>query len=191
MRVLEHSLIILFLVHRKRVFAFPRLTTRGDCDSFVCGPSVTDIIDGAEAIGNGGKALIDAGIGATTALFGWTINKVSGLLEPPNTGSATPNVDETHETPNDNATPNIGATPEVDNDRSNILNPLIAPDADITTPKVDNVKANVFSPTPDPVPDIEIDVIKPPLGTSDCDSTTAPPPLLDLSSNQVSDSFPI
>lgn len=86
-------IVFVFLVPRHLVSAFPRLTIRGDCDSLVCLPSLSDL----GAIWNGGVGAIDAGIGAAAALAGWTINQATGLLEPPAPGeSTTPKPDDTN-----------------------------------------------------------------------------------------------
>ena len=88
--------VFVFLVTRNLVSAFPRFTIRRDCDSLFCLPSLPEFIDGAGAVWNGGVEAVDAGIGATGALLGWTINQATGLLEPPATGeSTTPNTIQT------------------------------------------------------------------------------------------------
>lgn len=159
---------IVFLVPWNLVSAFPSLAARGDCDSMVC-PS--DILDGAGAAWNGAAGLFGAGIDATRSLAGWTINEASGLLEPPKTGSATPNFDN---------------APKADA----ILNFLGSPDVD-TTPKDDNANMDSFDLIPALAPEPKIDGVTPPLKTGECDFASAVPSLQDLNANQVCHSYPM
>lgn len=157
-------LIMLFLPWNL-ISAFPRLAARGDCDSIVC-PSV--FLNEAGALWNGAGEIFGAGLNAAGTLAGWTINHATGLFEPPATGAATSNADSTPETPNagpSDATLTFGANPGVDKANTNAFDPSLASE-----------------------PDLETGLIKPLLSTGECDS--APPPLLDINSNQVSFSFP-
>lgn len=86
------------------ISAFPHLTTRGDCDSLLCAPSLPEIIDGVGNAWNGAGDILSAGFDAAAAdignigtihtLSGWTINPATGLLEPPATEPTTPNLDD-------------------------------------------------------------------------------------------------
>lgn len=89
--------VSVFLMPGILISAFPHLTTRGDCDSLVCGPSLPEVIDGVGNAWNGMGDLLGAGAavagGAIGTLAGWTINQATGLLEPPATGPVTPDLD--------------------------------------------------------------------------------------------------
>ena len=163
---------------------FPRLTMRGDCDSIVC-PS--DLFNDAGAILNGAKDIFNAGVGAAGTLAGtlagWTINKETGSLEPPESGSANSNLNlffNPDGTSDHDAIPDLGATTDVG----------VTVNSD-GTPKVESGNADASSPKPAATPGLGIDLVKSPLENDECDSASAPPPLLDLNSNQVSHSFPV
>ena len=118
----------------------------------------------------GAGEIFGAGIGVAGTLAGWMINQAMGVLEPPATESETPKA-------------------------SNV----VASDASATTPNTDAIDAtpvfgailngnkadpNTFYPTAASEPGPEINVIKPPWKTDECDFASAPPPLLDHTSNQ-------
>ena len=161
---------IVFLVPWNLVSAFPSLAARGDCDSIVCPSDILNgVSNGADAAWNGAAGLFGAGIDATRSLAGWTINEASGLLEPPKTGSATPNFDTA---PKADSTLNFVGSPDVDN-----------------TPKDDNANTDSFGLISAPAPLSEIDGATPPLKTGECDFASAVPSLQDLNSNQVCHSY--
>lgn len=152
---------------------------RGDCDSIVC-PS--DLLNDAGTIWNGAKDIVNAGVGAAGTLAGtlagWMINKETGSLEPPKSGSANSNLNlffNPDGTSDHDAIPDLGATTD--------FGVTVNSDG---TPKVETGNADAFNPKPAAAPGLGIDLVKSPLKTDECDSASALPPLLDLNSNQVS-----
>ncbi|MCJ1262135.1 hypothetical protein MMC22_002005 [Lobaria immixta] len=200
-------MVVVFLMPWSPVSAGPSLITSRDCDSeFFCPPSLPQVIDGAGKLGNelwnDAGEIFGASIGVAGTLAGWAINQATGVLEPPATGSATP---ETHIFSGATIDPATGlskppatgpATPETpifgggtDDQATGLLKPPATGPATPGTPifgGTPNVnKANTNDPdsTTDSTPEIEIGVMKPPGPTSDCDTASAVPPLLDSNSN--------
>ena len=131
--------VIVFLVPWNQLFTFSRVTTRGDFDAIACMPSLPDLFNGAGSLWNGAGEAIKIGIGAAGALAGWKVNQVSGLLEPPAAGSATPKVD---------AIPDFGAS--LNNANTNALDPKPAqapgPGINITKPALNPGEYDSTSP---------------------------------------------
>lgn len=174
-------MVVVFLMAWSMVSAVPSLIASRDCDSEYCLPSLPQVIDGAGALGNGAAEIFGAGIGVAGTLGGWVINQATGVLEPPATESATSNAETTPEAPNVDVSDASATTPNTD---ATDATPLFG--ATLNDNKAD---PNIFYPTAASEPGPEINVIKPPWKTDECDFASAPPPLLDPNSNVVSHSF--